>query len=409
MIRITSNMMINTLKLNMNTNTDKLDKLQNELATSRKINQPSDDPAGLVKSLRLRSDITENDQYISNINDATSLMNTTESALGNLNSVLSRVRELSVKAANGTNDSSALQSIGDEINQLEEQLKTIANSTYGSKYIFAGSNVTEAPYSSSGWTGNSNELQREIGAGVTIPVNTDMKSWFVGPGTSTGGVEPSTNISAATGSKFQIQVDGEAAQTVTLTNVAMDSTGNDIASDMQAAIRSLSTVPGDAYSGVTVSFANGRYVIASGTTGENSSIIVTSAATASDDISSSLKIGSANGGTEISGIFNVLEQIKDAVSSGNSKTVSSLLENIDIKMDDLLTARAVVGAKTNRLELQQSRLESNDTSLTGLLSNVEDADMTEVSIELKTQENVYNATLAAGAQIIQPSLISFLK
>jgi len=78
-------------------------------------------------------------------------------------------------------------------------------------------------------------------------------------------------------------------------------------------------------------------------------------------------------------------------------------------IDNLLAARSTIGAKINRLELQRSRLESTQVSYTSLLAQNEDADIAEVIMNLKMQESVYQASLAAGARIIQPSLVDFLK
>ncbi|MEN6348139.1 MAG: flagellar hook-associated protein FlgL [Syntrophomonas sp.] len=413
MIRITNNMMANTLTRNMNTNLKNMNELQNQIATGRKINKPSDDPGGLVRSLRLRSDITANEQYLANISDSLSYMDTTESAMDNLTSVMNRVRELTVQAANGTNDDSALQSIAEELTQLQQQIRTVSNSTYGSKYIFSGSNVTEAPCTADGqWTGNNTELQREIGSGVKIPVNLDMKSWFIQQGQSLSGTGASTDISTLPTSPlptFKIQVDGDPTiHTITLDPVgppALDS-GANIATAMQTAINAI-VQPGYDYAGVTVAYdaANG-YAISSANTSVDSGVQISPGD--DNDASAALKLGIANEGTENAGVFAVMDQIINAVKSGDSDTTSDLLGKIDQKLDTLLTNRSVVGARTNRLEMQQTRLKNIDVSYTGLLADNEDADMAEVSINLQMQENVYNASLAVGAKIIQPSLIDFL-
>lgn len=414
MYRITTNMMATTLKRNLNRNMQALDKLEEQISSGRKINRPSDDPAGLVKSLRLRSDITQNDQYVDNISDSISFMDTTDSALDNLSSVISRIRELTVQGANGTNDQDALNSISEEMRQLKEQIRTVANTTYGSKYIFAGSNVTQAPCSGNQWTGNEKLLEREIGAGVKIPVNLNMKSWFIQQGTSTSGEGAATDISAWSATpppSFQIQVDGDPTlHTVTLDPVGpppLDS-GANIAAAMKTAINAI-VESGYDYAGVDVAFdaVNNSYSISSGNTGITSGIEIT--AGTSNDVSAALKLGITNDGTEAQGIFAVIDQVVNAVDSGDSDTVSSLLSKVDEKLNSLLSYRSVVGAKTNRMEMQQSRLESTGTSYTGLLAQNEDADMAEVAMNLKMQENVYNASLAGGAQVIQPTLIDFLK
>ncbi|MEQ8176649.1 MAG: flagellar hook-associated protein FlgL [Syntrophomonadaceae bacterium] len=413
MIRITNTMMANTLTRNMNNNLKNMNELQEQVATGRKINKPSDDPGGLVRSLRLRSDITANEQYLANISDSLSYMDTTESAMNNLTSVVNRVRELTVQAANGTNDDSALQSIAEELSQLREQIRTISNSTYGSKYVFAGSNVTEAPCTEDGqWTGNNIELMREIGSEVRIPVNMDMKSWFIQQGQSISGTSASTDISGLPASpppSFQIQVDGDATvHTITMNPLGPPAlnNGTDIATAMQTAINAI-VQPGYDYAGVTVTYdAVNGYIISSASTGINSGVQITSAP--DGDVADDLKLGIANGGTENAGMFAVMDQVINAVKNRKSDTTSDLLDKIDEKLDTLLTNRSIVGARTNRLEMQQTRLKNIDISYTGLLSTNEDADMAEVSVKLQMQENVYNASLAIGAKIIQPSLIDFL-
>ena len=63
----------------------------------------------------------------------------------------------------------------------------------------------------------------------------------------------------------------------------------------------------------------------------------------------------------------------------------------------------------NRLEMVNSRLEDTEVNYTKLLSDNEDVNMAKVIVELTNQENIYRASLAAGARIIQPSLVDFLR
>jgi len=74
-----------------------------------------------------------------------------------------------------------------------------------------------------------------------------------------------------------------------------------------------------------------------------------------------------------------------------------------------LSLRSGVGAKTNRLELTKARLEDAGLNLSTLLSKNEDIDTAEVITRLKMQENTYQTALAAGARIIQPTLLDFLR
>lgn len=108
-------------------------------------------------------------------------------------------------------------------------------------------------------------------------------------------------------------------------------------------------------------------------------------------------------------VIVVLTRLKNALTGGSGEQPGDLVGDLDAALDQIFSCRAEVGARMNRLELVANRLETSRLNFTKVLSQVEDADLAETIIELKTQENVYRASLAAGARIIQPSLIDFLR
>jgi flagellar hook-associated protein 3 FlgL len=119
--------------------------------------------------------------------------------------------------------------------------------------------------------------------------------------------------------------------------------------------------------------------------------------------------GSSVIGDASSGLLSTLRTIVNHLSSGNTNALSTTdLTAIDAANDSLLNARAQVGAMSDRLTTATNRLTQNEQSTTQLLSNVQDADMTQVMISFSTQQAAYQAALHAGAQIIQPSLMDFL-
>lgn len=108
-------------------------------------------------------------------------------------------------------------------------------------------------------------------------------------------------------------------------------------------------------------------------------------------------------------IFATLQNLSVGLRAGDQDAADKALGIIDKNMDVILSARSEIGAKSNRIEMTLKRLDSAEESYTKVLSDTEDADMAEVIIRLKEQENVYNATLAMGARIIQPTLVDFLR
>ena len=117
-MRITNNMLINNVLLNVSNNLNRTQKYQSQLATGKKITMPSDDPIVASKALKLRTDVAEIMQYRRNADDATSWMEITEATLAQIGEVIHRFREISAQAANGTNSEDDIDKIRTE---AEEQ------------------------------------------------------------------------------------------------------------------------------------------------------------------------------------------------------------------------------------------------------------------------------------------------
>lgn len=112
---------------------------------------------------------------------------------------------------------------------------------------------------------------------------------------------------------------------------------------------------------------------------------------------------------ETDNLFAVLKQLSTDLNSDNATGVSQTIGLIDSRMDKIQNTWAEIGARQNRLELINNRLTDEKTNLTQLRSQTEDADMAEVIMNFTNQENVQKAALSAGARVIQPSLVDFLK
>jgi flagellar hook-associated protein 3 FlgL len=110
---------------------------------------------------------------------------------------------------------------------------------------------------------------------------------------------------------------------------------------------------------------------------------------------------------------NVLDRLTaieaDLLAGNRTNLQNSDLINLDTAIDRTLSARAAVGAMTNRLETQLARLDDHEVNLRGLLSNAEDADMARTMVEFSQTQAVYQAALQSGARIMQPTLMDFLR
>jgi flagellar hook-associated protein 3 FlgL len=112
-------------------------------------------------------------------------------------------------------------------------------------------------------------------------------------------------------------------------------------------------------------------------------------------------------------LLDVLRDAAAALRDGGPVAMESLrrtdLPRLDAVLDKLNRMRSVVGATTNRLEAAGDRLAYTEETATRLLSQVESADMAETIMRLNNQQYAYEAALKAGAQIVQPSLLDFLR
>lgn len=108
-------------------------------------------------------------------------------------------------------------------------------------------------------------------------------------------------------------------------------------------------------------------------------------------------------------IFKIFQDVDQALAVGDDSALSQLLGNLDSRVDKMLEVRSEVGARTNRIELVENRLNDININLQSLQSKTEDADVAEVITNLKMGENVYQAALSVGAKLISPSLIDYIR
>lgn len=124
----------------LSTTNDQLQKSINKLSTGLRINSAADDAAGLAISEKMRGQIRGLDMAVRNAQDGISMIQTAEGALNETQSILQRMRELSVQAANDTLTANDRQAIQLEIDQLKEEIDRIANTTqFNKKKLLDGS------------------------------------------------------------------------------------------------------------------------------------------------------------------------------------------------------------------------------------------------------------------------------
>jgi flagellin len=142
----------------LGTNNNNTGKNLEKLSSGYRINRAGDDAAGLAISEKMRAQINGLEMASKNAEDGISLIQTAEGGLNETHSILQRMRELAVQAANGTNKGEDLESIQKEVDALVEEVGRIADSTK-----FNGIDLINGKMDASGATGSA-ELILQIGA-----------------------------------------------------------------------------------------------------------------------------------------------------------------------------------------------------------------------------------------------------
>lgn len=128
-MRLNHNAMAFTAANNYSTINNKVAKSMARLSSGNKINKSSDDPTGKAISQRMNAQIRGINRAETNANDGISLIQTAEGALNEAHSILGRMRELAVQAANDTFDEGDRDSIQAEIRQLQDELDRVSDTT----------------------------------------------------------------------------------------------------------------------------------------------------------------------------------------------------------------------------------------------------------------------------------------
>ncbi len=177
--RITPAMVTSATLNDLNSSLSALERTGEELSSGKTIIEPSDNPYGASRVIDLQSQLDGLSAYETNTQDGLAWENTASSAMSSINTVVQRVRELLVQAANGTNNQSDLNSMAAEVEQLTEAVKQDANTQYAGEYVFSGTLTTTAPYEQGAedeYKGNAETVSRAVGPGATVTISTNIST-----------------------------------------------------------------------------------------------------------------------------------------------------------------------------------------------------------------------------------------
>lgn len=167
-MRVTQQMLFSRYVNNLNSSLTTLMDLNVKAQTQKRINKPSDDPTGMTRILDHRDTLRSLDQYKENISTAKGWLASSDEALMQTSTLLTRAKELATQAATGTIDADNREQISYELRSIFEQMVGLANTDFEDKSIYGGQKVGQSAFQQIMWLTTNDE---DFGSNAEFTVN----------------------------------------------------------------------------------------------------------------------------------------------------------------------------------------------------------------------------------------------
>ncbi|MFT4583506.1 MAG: flagellar hook-associated protein 3 FlgL [Gammaproteobacteria bacterium] len=376
-------------------------KYQEQIATGKKVNRPSDDPIAAVQALHISERVASSIQYDRNADFADLHLTQQESAIASANDAMQRIRELTIRGKTTTLSQTDRSFIVDEILQRRDEIESLANSRNSAgEYIFSGSlvdvqafttdasgspvyngdqtvrdiKISELRSIAEGFTGHEAFMAVRNGNGIYV---TDLGVANTGSGQMVdGGVIDQTSYQAH---DFRVSFTSP-----TSFDVIDDSTATAV----------LSAQP---YVGESAINFNGIQISIKGAPAAGDEFLV--------------------GPSQNQSVFDTIDRLVSTLESNASSAtdiaqfdndLDRALGDIDQAMDRFREVEAIIGARRNTIESQVEANEDLRLQLSEIKSHLEDADLVEAVSLLAADNNALEAAQAAYVRVQSLSLFNFL-
>lgn len=301
-MRVTTQMSVDTLVSNLDRSFERITKFQNSLSSGTRLNTLSDDPAAVERSLGLRAELRNSEQFRKNIDDGVGWLQLSEATLNEMEGLFVEAGGLAVQGASDTYNTQQRRAIADQVDQFLEHSLNLSEARYRGRYIFGGTQTSDPPYKAERDANGSivalkaqvdtgGSIEREVSDGIIMQVNTPGKDLFEGDNNA----------------------------------------------------------------------------------------------------------------------FAVLVELRDALRADDTRKVQASLTSLAKVRENISSARGLVGARVNRMEITRNVLDRVSAEMTAVLSADEDTDLADTIVNLRQEQDVFQAALSSGNTAVPQSLIDFLR
>lgn len=348
-MRVTQSMMTRNYLKNLNMTMSNVASSNSKISSGRKYTRMSQNVSEGARSLKVHEDIYKNEQYLANIKDAEVELSSAESNLKSITEILQTAQERITKGLNGTMSESDRETIAKEIKSLQNQVLQTANSKFGDKFLFSGTNNATPPF-----TMNADGEVLYNGFKMNdIFQKSDGKYYVNDPNDPT---DPTKDIPVPNNEKMYIDI-----------GLGIKMSGTNV----------------DPTTAFETSFS-GLGVIGFGKS----------------------KDGLPNNVIELLG--SMADALYPKNGEYNKETAENCMTLLKEQTDYVVANMTEIGTRCNFLEKTSERIESDSYNLESLRSKLEDTNDATESMNAKMFEYAWMATLKIGSKVIPVSLMDFI-
>jgi flagellar hook-associated protein 3 FlgL len=360
-VRIADKMQYNQVQKNISKNRTDMSDLQNQAATQRRINKPSDDPLSTTRVLASRTEEKTNTQFTKNINQAKSFLEFTDQSLSELTELLVRAKELAISQSNDASAGSESRKMtAKEVEQIYNQSVQIANRKLGERYIFSGFKTQTKPFDITGeYSGDDGDLKIQTQKDHFLAVNLPGSTVFMGKGLQEEGVVRPGQITPQ-----YIDDLPKVLQQEDESNLRMEED-------------------------------------------QESKIMLRGPASTN----SGSRMGNVDPSNQDAGVnvFKVIKGLEISLKTNDKVGIQSAMDMIDQSISQIVLGRSEVGSRVMAINGSMDSLQKAIVDNKIVASQLEDSDVFKLVSDINKADTALKATLDTSGKMIQPSLLDFLR
>lgn len=416
----TSNYQIkNNFISRIHNNQEKLSQVERQLSTQKKMDVPSQDPIATIDAVYKKIRIGQIQQYKKNITDARGQIDQIHNTLKHTIDLFHRVRSIAVQASNGTYGAQERIYMAVEVEELLREMVAGSNSTYKDEYLFAGSKIDTRPFKILEKTvsdlsrplvaqvlymGDHREKQMEIDSNDLIPTTFSGSRAFWGENHMVvARQDASTYVSDA---RQILSVDG--AEVVIEAGDDLEDVIQRINQSVSTAIATKRILP-DGSQVLSIEAASPHKLILLDMQGGRvfRDLGIISDGQLGNNLEENLRpdVIENNGS-----LFEVLIRLRDSLINNKVLQIGGRdLGSIDLAMEGVLQHQARASAVVSRVKGVNEKLSQEDVYSREVLSEKEDIDVAQASIQYHQLMMVHRASLLTAAKMSKQTLLDYLR